>query len=126
MRLSDWLLGFAHCVVWIGFMLLCEQVFADSPARSAYGLLCAWWATLYGAAVLGTGWRSVAVFLLGMTVALAIGAVSGWDVLYHDTPSPLSIGFIGAAGLQWVLWASPFVVNSAVTWVCSRIRTAAV
>lgn len=122
MKLNDWLQGLAHCVIWIGFVVLCEKLFADSPARSAYGLLCAWWATLYSASVLGTRWRAIVVFLLGMTVALATGAAASSNLLYRDTPAPLSVGFIGVAGLLWVLWVSPFAINSAVVWVRDRIR----
>jgi hypothetical protein len=124
MKLSDWLQGLAHCAIWIGFLVLCEMLFADSPARTAYGMLCAWWATIYVASVLGTRWRAVAVFVLCMTLALVIDTAGSWSRLYHDTPAPLSIGFVVVAGLQWVVWASPFAMNRAVVWVRDRLRRA--
>jgi hypothetical protein len=121
MKLGDLMVGIVHCVIWIGFIVLCESVFADSPAKAVYGSLCAWWATLYAASVLATKWRAVAVFVLAMTLALFVDAIGSWNRLYHDTPTPLSIGFVAVAGLQWVVWASPFVVNAAVAWLRDRI-----
>lgn len=39
--------GLVHAVLWVATPATVDLVFSASPARGGYGLLCAWWVTLY-------------------------------------------------------------------------------
>lgn len=122
MKNKHWVYGLAHCAIWVVALVICERLTSDSAASSAYALICAWWATLYSAAILETRWRAVPFFLMGMILALAIDATAMSGLLYHDIPSPVSTGFLGVAALLCVFWVSPFAVNAFVLWIRNRIR----
>jgi hypothetical protein len=118
---QPWQLGILHCLIWIAAIVACEAIARGSPGSSAYALICAWWATLYSAAVFNTPWRAVPVFVLGMIVALAVDALAKSNLLYHDAPMPTALGFWGVAAFLCILWISPFAVNSVVHWLREKL-----
>lgn len=112
------ILGAIHAVIWVATLIVVNRVFGGSGSRAAYGLLCAWWLTLYVALLIGTPWRAVPVYLTVMLVALVVDAAIGSNALYHDPPPVVTLSFVTVAALQVVLWASPFAVN----WLATRVR----
>lgn len=120
MKLSQNVLGAVHALLWIGTAATAEYVFSGSASRAGYGLLCAWWVTLYVALLLGTTWRALPVFLVLMAVALAFDAIKGSGFLYHDVPSVSSPSFLIVAGALLLLWASPIAVNQVAMLVRHR------
>lgn len=117
-----WILGLAHAAIWVGITLIVERGLGASPARDAYALLSAWWATLYVSLLVGTTWRAVSIFLFGMAIALAIDATLGTQVLYHDPPNVRSSAFGAILLLQGALWSSPFAVNECVRRGRDKLR----
>ena len=116
-----WLLGLAHGIVWLVVVLSTQAVMNASPARAAYSVAFAWWATLYLALLLGTTWRAVPTFLAIMALALIVDAAVGSARLYHDSPAVLSVGFASLLLLLCALWVSPFLVNSIARGLRDRI-----
>ncbi|HZF17087.1 MAG TPA: hypothetical protein VE046_14195 [Steroidobacteraceae bacterium] len=121
MNKRQWILGAVHVALWIATVLAVESAMEDSASRAAYAVLCAWWATLYVGLLVGSSWRAVPVFLVGMIAALAIDGSIGWKHLYHDTPDVASAGFLWVSVISCVLWSSPFVVNEIARRVRDRI-----
>jgi hypothetical protein len=116
--------GLVHAVLWVATLATVDLVFSASPARGGYGLLCAWWVTLYVALLLGTTWRALPVFLGLMVLVLVAYAIKGSNFLYHDAPPISSAAFaVLVAGLL-LLWASPVVVNYVLTRVRDRFANA--
>jgi hypothetical protein len=101
-----------------------DLIFSDSPSRAGYGLLCAWWVTLYVALLLRTTWRALPVFLGLMLVALLVDAARSTGFLYHDAPSIGTTSFLVVVVGLLLLWASPIVVNEIATRVRDRLGTA--
>ena len=121
MRRKDWCIGAIHATAWLALTIGVQFAVRDSPSRDAYALLCAWWATLYLACLLGTTWRAVPVFLLMMAIAVAMDGGAGTQLLYHDAPAVLSTGFLGLLLLLCVLWLSPFAINAAASRLRERV-----
>lgn len=105
-------LGVVHAIAWVGIVWIIDVAMRESDARAAYGLLCAWWASLYLALLLGTAWRALPALCVAMTLALAIDTSTGRQLLYRDPPSVDSLGFAGLALFLCALWASPLIANA--------------
>jgi hypothetical protein len=114
-------LGAIHAILWLVAVVLIQTTFVDSSARDAYGLLCAWWVTLYAGLLFGTTLRALPAFLGCMAVLLILDTLLGTSWLYHDAPSPISAQFIGLIFLLSVLWSSPIVVNTLIRYVRDRL-----
>lgn len=121
MRKQDWLIGLLHSAVWIGVIALFPLAMKGNSAAAAYAAICAWWATLYVALLLGTAWRAAVAFLLIMIVALSVDASAGWNSLYHDPPRVFSVQFVVAAAVLGIVWGSPFVVNAVAKWAYKHV-----
>ena len=111
MKLNQNVLGAVHALLWIAAGVTANLTFSGSPSRAGYGILCAWWVTLYVALLVGTTWRALPAFLAVMVVALVFDAVRGTGFLYHDAPSLGSSSFWILAVVLALLWASPIAVN---------------
>lgn len=89
------LIAITHVVLWCASIPVIAIIFAASPARLAYGILSAWWINLYAAALIGTTWRNIPLFVTFMILALAgLTAVDFNLFYYHDWPPMLSTDFI--------------------------------
>ncbi len=111
MKLNQNVLGAVHALLWIAAGVAANLVFSGSPSRAGYGLLCAWWVTLYVALLVGTTWRALPAFLVLMVVALVFDAIQGAGFLYHDASSVDSSSVLVLAFVLVLLWASPIAVN---------------
>jgi len=121
MRKQDWLIGLLHSAVWIGAIALFPLAMKGNSAAAAYAATCAWWATLYVALLLGTGWRAAVAFLLIMTAVFSVDASAGWNFLYHDAPGVLSVQFVFLVAVLAIVWMSPFVLNVIVKWAYKHV-----
>jgi ABC-type arginine transport system permease subunit len=105
------LFGCIHALLWIITLWIVEFVFSESPARSAYALLCAWWINLYGSLYLSTTWRALPALVITMLVAFGIQYGLRVSYMYHDLPAVSSTEFIVVLATLIVLWSSPILVN---------------
>jgi hypothetical protein len=101
-----------------------DLIFTDSISRAGYGLLSAWWVTLYVALLLRTTWRALPVFLSLMALVLVIDDLRGTGFLYHDAPPIGTAAFLVVLAGLLLLWASPVVVNEIATRVRNRFVNA--
>ena len=124
MRLTQNILGTVHAALWIATLFAIELIFNASPSRAGYGLLSAWWVTLYVALLLRTTWRALPVFLGLMVFALIIDDLAGTGFMYHDAP-PIGTGtFLLVLAGSLLMWASPMAVNEMAIRVRDRFANA--
>lgn len=124
MKSVQHILGVVHAALWMTMIIAMNAIFDSSPSRAAYGLLCAWWVTLYVASLLRTKWRALPAFLGLMLIALVIDATGGMGLLYHDPPARFDSSFLLAVAGQLLLWVSPIVINEIATSVRDRFAMA--
>jgi len=102
-----------HYVVWVAAVIVIERVFRASPARVAYGVLSAWWATLYVGILANLEWVAIPVLCVAAIAAqyLSISLVS----VSHSQDNP--IGFV----VESLVLSSPIIINGIVGTVRSRV-----
>jgi hypothetical protein len=105
-----------HSITWIVVEIAVQNFFYDSPARSAYAGICAWWATLYIGYVCGVGLKSVpltaAAYLIcyGPGFAMRVGLDSNTSLQGF-----LSFGVLLVFGA--LSFSSPIFLNSGVRFL---------
>ena len=101
-----------HAIVWFSGYSLTVVVFSSSPCRWVYGIVVAWWASLYVgrvAAAFSPKAIPAAIGFSGVLVAALEGTPLKEHFFGHDHPALLAVLIYSV-----VFFSSPIVVNLAV------------
>lgn len=108
-----------HCVVWLVGSSGTQAVLAHSSARVGYGLLSAWWATLYFDAWARARWATIPILcvLVGLLQLVSINILT-----VSIEPLPLSASGLTVLLLRCLAFTSPIIVNGVIRFTMHRWR----
>ena len=115
-----------NLIIWIVAGECVKILFTDSPARSAYALLSAWWFVLYlGYIFKAYSWPTILFMILFTMFFWDIVQILGFQVVfsYRDPFKIMTLHNLRLM-LSWsIILTSPFVVNSIVVLLVSKVSS---
>lgn len=109
-----------HYGTWLVTLQVVQRIFADSPAAGAYGMLSAWWATLYVGRLANIGLPAIAP----LCAIVVLAELVSLNALTLSTGEPLDLIFTTTSAiLRAIALVSPILVNAAVQKVTGLVHS---
>jgi|SRR5215470_18316227 len=123
-RLAQALLGaLIHVGTWVVFQWGVMYLASGAPSRVAYGMMAAWWATLYIGYVMSVRLRTLPVIVLASALWVGLTIWSPWREVYREPGEIITTGrFLYEVAWGVLIYGSPIIVNAGVRHLHDRLR----
>lgn len=116
-----------HTCSWLLISYATASLFSESSSRYAYGNVAGWWCSLYVGYVKKIDIKTSIPLLVIFVIVSLVDTIFNLGWFYgHDAPATsdlLTLNYLSALLVDYILFVSPVVVNSIVNNILSRYRS---